>query len=1020
MTPFSKEFDLNPTAILPGSTARIKLNLTTDFDVVQALANNTPFPDRQIDIGSVSVQGSTGDVNFSVGSGAIKFGASASFQTGVGVYQNADAALSSLQLSEKPSLGLTIAGSPSAHYVVMLWGYGESADVSGSHPIGVLGSLTFGASVSKDGKFAVVHGFDKARGADDVLAETVKSWLLPRQIKEPNDLVPGTWLIAQADGSLALNIAAKLGYDFDFSRAIQLKGLSANLGAKIDASAQATLGFTASGSYLIVAGREDASSNLRLRLFKESDRGFSFGLNLTVGVQAHTDLPATLNDFVQAVFGTHGSQVLNELSAWTSGDLGGQVAGLVDSELQKLLTSATGIDAATAFDAAKQKLTDALALWASLPGRTSSALWKLLGSLSPTGAADFKLFVVALATADPTARAQAVADAIGKVAFGGTPQGEWLESLADQGLLALTNQLDFVSQAAQTTLNILNGGVIAELQKYIVNALNLTPVLQAVDQASFNSLNSWLMTRLGDFFDKTLGFADLKTVQAAINTVITKAPDIYQKALKAATKQYSASFAATYNSTTTDTALLDVTFDMSDPEAASLYNDVVANSNLNRLLTTDIATVKLQKASLSHEIKRNTDIKVQLPYFDYDFSHINDSIATLGAEEDGGRVLVYNLKATDTVRVKSRMFSQLSALATIRNGVISSDSSVAYELRSAKAAMRYAELDFATRPFIQEDLSALFTGGDASVDSFFIGLDQTISNVLGNGSNDFADMLISEQTILPEAVIAAFLQQRDDADLKRAQMNASRSLQAGLKRLIPLYYFADLNNLQPNPSAAALLVWSSFPVSTTIAADNSGNLRFNTDTDFFWNWPDSSLVEAVIRDSHTVAALAASMAVAYNRWIQAGNKSNAGFFAPGQAGSFLQSANRTLVNSLLFTEAQMVRGFADSLSNVRGFLSNLATAPVKAMAELADFGAQITSTFNGDLSVYGQGHLRPLNTMLVLTAASAISPDLALSSKSLLNITVLKSGHTFNLSDFLDGDTPEKGDIALGQNLISS
>jgi hypothetical protein len=544
-------------------------------------------------------------------------------------------------------------------------------------------------------------------------------------------------------------------------------------------------------------------------------------------------------------------------------------------------------------------------------------------------------------------------------------------------------------------------------------------VLAAVDQTSFDSLNSWLMTRLGDFFDKTLGLADLKTVQTAINSVITTAQDVYQKAFKAATNHYSASFASTYNATTSNTALLDVTFNMSDALAASLYRDVVANSNLNNLLTTDIPTVKLQKASLSHEIKRNTDIKVQLPYFDYDFSHINDSIATLAAEEDGGRVLVYNLKATDTVRVKSRMFSQLSALATIRNGVISSDSSVAYELRSAKAAMRYAELDFATRPFIQEELSSLFSGGDASVDTFFIGLDQTISNVLGNGNNNFADTLVSEQTILPEAVLAAFLKERSDADLKRAQMSASRALQAGLKNLIPRYYFGDLNNLRPNPSAAALLVWSSFPVSTSIVTDSSGNLRFNTDMDVFWNWPDKDLVEAVIGDRHTVATLSAAMAVAYNRWIQAGNKFNAGFFAPGQVGSFLQSANRILINSLLFTEAEMVNGFANSLSKVQGFLSDLATAPVQAMAELADFGANITSTFNGDLSVYGQGHLRPLNTMLVLSAASAISPELAVSAKSLLNITVLKPGHKFNLADFLTGDTPEKDDIAVGQNLIS-
>ena len=119
------------------------------------------------------------------------------------------------------------------------------------------------------------------------MTDTVKSWKLPRHVLRADTLQPATWVVAEASGSLAANIGAKLGYNFNFVREVQAFGLSGDVGLKIDAAATATFGFEVAGRYLVVMGRESGvatDQTLRLRLFKLSSSDMTFGLNLKVGV----------------------------------------------------------------------------------------------------------------------------------------------------------------------------------------------------------------------------------------------------------------------------------------------------------------------------------------------------------------------------------------------------------------------------------------------------------------------------------------------------------------------------------------------------------------------------------------------------------------------------------------------------------------------------------------------------------------------------------------------------------------
>lgn len=1032
----TKEFDLPKDILGPNSAESITIGGSTDADVLEAILNNTKFPSRpngNIELGHIELKASGGsDIKFNAGQGTVGFNFSAGFQTGIAVFDKATDAINTLHLDNAPKLDLAIPGDPTTRYLLMLLGYQASGNFSGSHPIGVLGTATFGAQASGSAIYAVLHRFPGDTGAQTVLQDTISSWRLPRHVEQANDLKPYTWLIAETSGSIAIQLAAQLGYDVNFVRQANLLGMTRELSAKIDANIKATFGFNASGRYIIIVGRESDNGDIRLRLYKQSDHGFNFGLNLNVGLTTKAELPPNIDEFVKAVFGVHGLQVVNDLhliEQWTdpTKDLGDTVARLLNKTGLELLTKVTGSNAQTEFDTARQKVLDAFKLWDSLPSRVSAATWQIFSKLNDTATTEFKNFLTILSDPDKDARNQALIAVLKQVAFGDSPQGQWLEAIAEQGLLALSNQLDKVGNLATQTLNILNGGIIKKLQDFINEKLDLTKVLNAVTEADFNSLDEWLIKRLGDFLDKTIVFQDLKEVQTAINLVIKNANSIYDRALKALNNKYNLEFAASYQRNTTSTALLDVNFDLNDVNANALFRDVVAKSRLDELLLKEVSGVTLNQATFSHEIKRNSSVQIHLPFFNSESQHINDSLASLNVEHDAGRVLAYQLSATDTVQVKNRYLSQLSILGNlkVRAGKIDptslTDQSIAYQSLQVKSNMTLAELKFRTQPFIHNLLPQLFPD-DGAIDRFYMGLDQTISNTLGNRNNNFGDMALNLQVSLPASVLAAWFQPLSQAEIHNIGLKISLVLQRKLKELIPFYYLQDIDRVEQNFAVAALLTWAAFPLSTSIDFQNDQIQSFNTDKELFWNFPNKSLRKAMVFDSHTRSSLSMILTRLHDRLLNAGKTSRAGFFAPEKIGDFQQLAvtpsGDILLNKLLVGEAEMISGTAKALANIQQGLANLASAPIKAISHLADFGAKLTATFN-NLPDYGNEYMRTLSSLILAETSATIMGTSVSIPKAMLNLYVLTNGHTFSLNNFLTGDLPPQTEIAIGQTLTN-
>jgi hypothetical protein len=158
-----KSFSLDPDILGPNSALTLQASGSTDADVLQALATNTAFPTRpsgEIDLGAINLQASGGNpVVFQGGGTTVGFSFSAGVTAGAGIFDDPQAAVKSLGLDDTPRLDLTIGATPggNSRYVLLKAGYTANGSVTGSTPIGTLGSFTFGASAAAAGLSAVLH-----------------------------------------------------------------------------------------------------------------------------------------------------------------------------------------------------------------------------------------------------------------------------------------------------------------------------------------------------------------------------------------------------------------------------------------------------------------------------------------------------------------------------------------------------------------------------------------------------------------------------------------------------------------------------------------------------------------------------------------------------------------------------------------------------------------------------------------------------------------------------------------------
>ena len=1047
----SEQFEITKKLVADGKVARINLEATKDSDVALALAQDQPFPVRQIDISEVSASASTGKLRL----GKVRFTNSASASCGIGVYPDPTTLLGALRPNKDLTAALSFPKDDEHSYVMLSWGYELKGAATGALGLGTGGSVTIGADGQKSGTFGVVRRLPRSTGARTAVTDVIDSWRLPKQVKAVGDLLPGTWLIAEINGSVAASLGVTFGYDFNWVREARLGGLTGDIGLRLQLGVGAALGLHASGKYALTISREsllEADQLVRLRIFKLSTKGWNFAFNAGASVQGDFTklLPDKSDDFIKAVFGVQGAQIVQDLQTiekWTDPktDLSDALAGLSSEYVQDLITDLTGVSPEAAFTKGVTQLKGFVKQWDNLGEQTATLLWRFVDDgidLALIRDLTGKIAGANQETVKALIRAQ-----LAKTDFGTSPAGQLVASLAPRGILAALNSSsalrEFQAGAARVSKFLdpaTTAEVLGKLQKFVDQKLNLDSTRRVLSEADFDKLDALLQSKLSAFLDEKLKLQSLDKVRTTISLLLAKRREFYEQALTALNRKYEFSFAATYQKSTTKTALLDVAFDFShtpDNKVRSLLQKAL-DGDFTTLLVKQVTGVVLHEGALSHGIERQSNVSLSMLFLSKNVTRLNSALGKVTALEDDGRLLLYQGTAKDAVSVATRKMQLNSALTigvewphSLGNAVRQhsrASLSYAYAFKQSTAQMSTTEVRHQLRPYVDNYFPTQFgtkVGARSTplFDVWLNALDAEIEAKTSNGSGVFGDTLISLDVSVAEAVTSAWLNAPGKTDARYLDM--SRRLQQTLKRLVLFYYFQARNKYKDVIEAEPLLVYAAMP-----PFNGFNTVTMKTTKDPYWNWPLVAAQRAMMGRAETAATLAALLQQIRDRLLATeGLQKLAKNYEPRKAAQIIdrvsrnQGNRRDFMRPFLVVENAIVKGALKAGTAMNAFRTAGSTEPAKAVEELATFGAALTSTFNTQIGrLFGGDVLRPLGTMLFVEAAAALSDDPAIreaTPSAILSLTVVGDESAYKLSDFLTGTMPPVDGVVASERLVS-
>jgi len=1038
----------------------------TQPDVALAFANNTALPFRQINLGSISAKASvgTGNIKFGDGANQVSFDASASGFAGLGAYPDPARLLADLKLEGDLSSGIELPKDPNSLYLALTWGYNLAASAKGAIALGA--PLTFSASGKREALYAVVRRLPKETKALAAVGTTAKSWMMPKQVDDLDDLEPGTWLIAEVDGSFGASLGIKYGYDFNWVHEAKLMGLSGEIGLSLKLGVEAALGFNMASSFGLVVGRESMNADdkfLRVRLFRLKRKGWTFAFDAGASVKGDVSkfLPE-YDQFIKAIFGVHGGQVLEDLKlveTWTDPEtsLGQLLSEKAVSFGEDFLEKLTGVDPEVAFNTAVGRVSEVIQRWNDLPHKVSTTIYRFIEK--KIDLTDVRDLVGKIAGANQDTFNTLIKQLAGNIDFLHSPAGEWLEQAAARELTELLNsshEFEQLQKIAIKTKALLDGSelesVLEKLQTYIEEHLNLNQLfpgfaklediigagsIQDLDQASFAKLETWLKAKLAGFLDKKIAdlkLEDINKIRQAIFGLLQKSRQFYEKTIKALNSTYEFNISYRHQSTTTNTALLDIVLDFSKQGVANTLQHVL-NGEYDEVLMKKQEGLKINLGTLTHEIKRNTHVELNLPWRQKSIDHINASLAKFEVVDDDGRL--YVLDATDIVKEKNERLSKLTVGGYLEVDLNQTrvhnkeEITYAYTLRQVKKEMKLSAVQYQVQPYVNEYLLEAFPQGLDGVGEWITDRATLIDRLENNGEKIFGNTLLGLNLSLPAEVGAAWLNAQPEAKGNEPKVAAylamSRRIQRKLKEIIPFYYFGDLDNFEESElPSKTLLVYAAIPPRNHVRVQGN-QMIFDTD-DYYWDSISQPMRANMAGLKDTTTKLKELLDGVNKLLSNAGMTDTANRFKP----SLAEAIQKEVINadepekgnfrSLLLTESQIINGALQSGYAMARFCDLKNSKPTEAVKALAEFGSKVTETFNANItSIYGGGAIRPLGTALFIEVASILDPNAASAADktiAMLDVTVLKRDAKFVMATYLDGQVPEQTDILVHERII--
>jgi len=1048
------EFSKDGNFLDKKASVGIDLKVADAPAVAASLAGNTPFPAGTVRLGTIScnARGATGSIRFRGRRAAsVSFKGSAGINGGLAVYSTADELRKDLDPDTKTLDGLEFPEAGVLRYAVLKWDYDIQAAAKGSVALGAGSTIKFSADGQRDGLFTVIRAFGTDPSARDAVQSTLDNWMLPGHVASPEHLAPGTWLVTEVDGEFAAKLAARFGFRYSWLRNVRLSGLSGDIGLRIQAAADMTVGLGANGKYLLVVARESLNPDdriLRVRISKISRRGWEFAINASVGVTGKTGrlLPDDVEDLVAGVFGLHGAQLVKDLQMfrqWTdlSIPLPDLFAGFVLSYASNRLSGYAG-DQVARIGLVRARILEFLERWSELPHQVSSLLWSELRRNGGESGPEFRAVLHSLAGSSETEIGQVIEDHLENPAFLDTVAGRWLESVVDGDLLAALadeEEISAVGRAAASTLAILDGNVLAELAGYSNRSLCLDRVREVVDLAALESLEPWLREKLSRFLGEKLNLQGLDPIRKTIGFFETEAQRLFGSALEALTDTYSVSFEAAYSSSDTKTALLDICFDFSrSPDLTDLLGSVI-DGDWRSVLLTSRPGISLRKALLTHAIRRQSKVELNLPYYTASVSRMSNTLARMEVVEEDGRVFAYDLGARDEIKAQHKWRSNLAISGKVfadaggsvrvfaKPEELDKAAKYSYIFRMVIPSMRTMQLCRHLQPVVSTYFPR-WIGDTAALAAWAANIEARARQVESRRSGHLGNTLLCLRVSLPGRVVAAWRESPDSArDVRYMEM--SRAIQRTLRRIIPMCYFQDPHRFVAAESqiAAQVLVYQALPVSTSILV-RGGKVQLDTDEDLYWDYRDDATRRAMIFNGVTGTALMQRIDHVRELLLETdGLGRYAGEYGRHNVDrlremAFDPTGDDLLTRSLLFAEAQAIRRACDAGRAMAQFKRSAGADPVVALESMAGFGEKVAGTFNSGLSglFRGQGpNVRELGSLLFLEAAHALDSGLKAEPLAQLEVTILRdSAPPSWREDFLAGKRPAPASIAVRQSVV--
>jgi hypothetical protein len=977
----------------------------------QALLLDTPFPRGPLKLGALSaaVKGG-GALSFGSGPSPVTFGLGAGLRAGLGVYDDDASLRADLDPRGERLAGLDLPRTGVARFVALEWGYELSAGAAGPGvALGAAGRATLAADGRSRGRLLVLRAFRDDPGARTAVQSVLDALRLPRQVQSADDLGPGTWLVAEVDGSVAAKLGVTFGYDVDWTRRVGLGALSGSVGLKVHAGLSGSLGLRAQGRFHLTVAREALDPGarvVRVRLARRRERAQDAALHGGVDLTPSTGtlLPDDAAQFVAGVFGLHGAQLIADLASFR---------GWLDSTqaaperftgfLAELAGRHLGGLALDALADARARVASLIAAWDRLPAAAAGLVWGELRR-GGDGIAALEALLRALDRDDDDALRAEVERQLARAGFLGTLAGRWLEAALDGGALgALAPEAAAVRRRlrdhARATLALLDGTTLAALARFVEERLGLGVVRSLSGPTALATVEPWLRARLEALIGGALDAPALDALREALAALDRQAQTLYVSARRALNRAYGFALDVAWSRAGVDSALVDAEFDfgLAPPPAGALAAALAGE--WGALFGDDAPGLRLRQAQLTHGFERRRQVQVTLPWFSGSFSDLSRSLARLSVIDEGGRLMLLEVEAEDEAGRAGRWRSRLSlrgrlALPGVRDfdagRVPPGELSVAYGFRLALDDAGPVDLERTLAPLAELYFEA---GGAAPAEGMAALMPAAAAERPGRLA------LALDVAVSPAVAEAWLAAQPDPRDA--AYMRLSRAVQRALRRVIPACYFQDPARYAgaERAVAAQVVAWSCLPVSTAIALDGRRLARVDLDHDVFWDPTSSDERSAMLSSPATRLVLGQRMADVRARLLARPDlRAFASDWAEGREDELLQAAFAgpgELLVRLLRCERACAREAREAGLGLARVRQAAAFDPEAALRDLAAFGARLTGAFHDALALpfAGQGpNLRAFAALVFFDGARALLAQAAPRPRARLELARVAAG----------------------------